>query len=517
VVGLDTDIFGNPTNAVRLPWAQVNGAPLSLTFSPASDADRQALKSLIPEGEFADPSQLTQSISSSLVRLVPELRLDGEVIKTGRAMKPGSTLDLAFKVKRRGFGPDTNVSQVPAGSYLNLAVAGGSVPRSRLERVQAEVRAVQDKLQSGNIETITSLTRHELLGSLFHSGALAYFSQFDALARIQARQQNTRQNLAPSVGTYGYVPKVATLFGLPNAIEPGSVEMDLDRVAWTQGAKETSRTTRVQRNIQAGALSSVLEHTVPQQMFSTENKSEQAVSAAKALQIAQREGQKIYRIDQSNRTAILPRLNLSPNTTDEIRSALDAGKVVTTHPDKVSVPGWQGAGYVILDPDTGAGAWKIGGGTNGGSLPFLMSLLLASFGGFFEGLSGELAEDDLPLAKAKSVRQWKIARVVSSVGKLLGAVGLVIDIVASAVDNSLSLTDKIGRIFVAFLGYSLSTWLIAGVVATFTAGVAAIIAPLLAVTVGIVLADFAAIYFSTIRINIRYALMRKLKWKFETL
>jgi hypothetical protein len=39
---------------------------------------------------------------------------------------------------------------------------------------------------------------------------------------------------------------------------------------------------------------------------------------------------------------------------------------VITHTDPISVPGWSGAGYVITDPETGAGAWKIGGGLNGG-------------------------------------------------------------------------------------------------------------------------------------------------------
>jgi hypothetical protein len=44
---------------------------------------------------------------------------------------------------------------------------------------------------------------------------------------------------------------------------------------------------------------------------------------------------------------------------------------VITHTDPISVPGWQGAGYVITDMETGAGAWKIGGGLNGGSLILL--------------------------------------------------------------------------------------------------------------------------------------------------
>ncbi len=34
----------------------------------------------------------------------------------------------------------------------------------------------------------------------------------------------------------------------------------------------------------------------------------------------------------------------------------------------MSVPGWSGAGYVILDPVVGDGEWKISGGDNGGRL-----------------------------------------------------------------------------------------------------------------------------------------------------
>jgi hypothetical protein len=45
---------------------------------------------------------------------------------------------------------------------------------------------------------------------------------------------------------------------------------------------------------------------------------------------------------------------------------LAAGLEVITHTDAVSVPGWSGAGYIIFDPETGSGAFKIGGGQNGG-------------------------------------------------------------------------------------------------------------------------------------------------------
>jgi len=65
---------------------------------------------------------------------------------------------------------------------------------------------------------------------------------------------------------------------------------------------------------------------------------------------------------------------------NEINSALSAGKEVTTHTDGVSIPGgWSGFGYIILDPDTGVGAYKISGGANGGYY-VIQGVNLASIG-----------------------------------------------------------------------------------------------------------------------------------------
>ena len=35
------------------------------------------------------------------------------------------------------------------------------------------------------------------------------------------------------------------------------------------------------------------------------------------------------------------------------------------------MPGWSGAGYIIFDPQTGSGAYKIGGGQNGSYLKYV--------------------------------------------------------------------------------------------------------------------------------------------------
>ena len=64
----------------------------------------------------------------------------------------------------------------------------------------------------------------------------------------------------------------------------------------------------------------------------------------------------------------LPQLQQSADVMDEIQNAIAAGKEVTVSQGTVTVGGWTGAGYIIVDPQTGAGAYMIEGGANGGGI-----------------------------------------------------------------------------------------------------------------------------------------------------
>ena len=85
-------------------------------------------------------------------------------------------------------------------------------------------------------------------------------------------------------------------------------------------------------------------------------------------QLANAQGQQIYKIDQTNIDTVLQKLNLSNSVKQDIQSSVNVGKYVITHTDNVSVPGWSGAGYAIIDPITGSDAYMISGGTNGSFL-----------------------------------------------------------------------------------------------------------------------------------------------------
>jgi len=72
---------------------------------------------------------------------------------------------------------------------------------------------------------------------------------------------------------------------------------------------------------------------------------------------------------------VLPLLGMGVETKNDIRAAINAGKIVTAHQSAITVGTWSGFGYTVIDPVTGAGAYMISGGTNGGVIDAMSNLL----------------------------------------------------------------------------------------------------------------------------------------------
>lgn len=106
----------------------------------------------------------------------------------------------------------------------------------------------------------------------------------------------------------------------------------------------------------------------------------EGVSAVKAIDIASQAGQKIFSITPDvylgNKSIVQSKLAAhSQSTKQRVQNYLDAGWEVDIHQWPVTKNGWTGAGFTAIDPTTGAGAYLVEGGANGGVLP-----LLAGFG-----------------------------------------------------------------------------------------------------------------------------------------
>ena len=395
----------NNDSYVSFPWSRLNNEKVTLSFAPATADDEATLTALLPAGQITDISQLPSSIPAYLIRVIPELKVNGNTVKTGSPMSLGEELDFITDIRFAGRGQVTapRTYKAIAGSYLAVNVIAGSVSPDRLTALQSQLTATKLALESNDPAQIGTLTREDLLGDLFYSGTLGYFAQLTALATLAGVQQGGHFQLAAGHGTIGYEPNVDTFFGIPRSIQPGGVAFDIPIIQITQ-MNDGDRQQLKQFNLQVGVLSSALEHATPEQMFNADpNNPPDAISAVKALAKASAAGQRIYQITQANQSSILPNIHHDPATMDEIRASLAVGKTVITHTDAVSIPGgWSGAGYIILDPETNVGAWKIGGGLNGSIMiiqPFF-ALFWYIFGGIKVIANASLAVAIIDLLKS---------------------------------------------------------------------------------------------------------------------
>jgi hypothetical protein len=111
----------------------------------------------------------------------------------------------------------------------------------------------------------------------------------------------------------------------------------------------------------AGLVSSYNEHDILEKIdeFS-------AVSVVKALQTASAGGISIQQVNSANIKTVLPALQVSSEIKTDIQNAVNAGKEVTIPQTNVQIDDWNGIGYIVKDPSSGAGSYVISGGLAGG-------------------------------------------------------------------------------------------------------------------------------------------------------
>lgn len=421
--GLGVDVLGQPIHQASFPWASLNNRKVTLSFRPATEDDQAVLEALLPEGDISDLSQLPTSIPAYLIHVVPELKVEGETQLSGAPMPLGEELAFSYTVTDPVHGTRHYPNKVTAGSYQALGVIGGGVAAAGVADAAERLRGTAEMLLSEDPDLIGDLTRDDLLGELFHAGLLGYFGQYQAMGRLMAQTRGHHFQLTTAAGTFGYVPTVTYLFGIPSAIMHGGVVMDLDRVAMISSTDGEGPEMRAALNFQLGALASALEHAVPEQMFLREDMEGEGVSAVRALEKAITSGQRVYHITPANQADVLPQIRQNPLTMSEIRSSLAVGREVIVHTDPITVPGWRGAGYIIFDPQTGAGAWKIGGGANGG----LIAELELAFSSVMFHLSYAQTAAYLLTRTLQSFAQYRTA--IRDVGNVLLGVGALITMV----------------------------------------------------------------------------------------
>ena len=401
------------------------GKKHALSFRPTTQSDEDLINSYLPDpdpntGEI-DPSQLPNSLPGYLINLTAEFTQNGEVIHSAAAGTMGGELYETLALWSPAEGWDQAVNHPIAGEYRAIGLDLQGANPEEAARLQQQVEATQAILETGNAAQLATLTKNEVVGDLLYSAIYTYFALNGVQDQIQASAANIINYRLPSYGLFSTDLRTSYFFGVPRNVSFSGLVIDVDRLAVQNAAKDNSRDTVLGFMQVIGFRSSAMEHIVPEQIFSSENVPVQGISAVKALAIASEQGQRIWTITQDNLNEALISINLNSDVETEIRNAVLAGKVATAHEQLVNFVGGANIGYLIIDPQTGAGAYLISGGQSGGLISTLRDALL-----FIAGI---------------------FSKTFSTLGYLVGAAGVLSD--CFSVDNLFGAFALIG---VALIG-----------------------------------------------------------------
>ncbi|MBD8528284.1 transglutaminase domain-containing protein [Pseudomarimonas arenosa] len=329
----------SPVHTSTIPLASIGGQGIHVEYAPVNQTAETLLNTLYQEA----PAEL----SPYLVDVAPLFVIDGKVAGVLPATRMGQTEQWRITVldplrlrpsKARPF-------EWTAGTQANITIDAFGFSAALME---------QEAPGSLSGQTINSRTFLRVAG-------LSYWYGHDYYRDVASTAFGGRILRQPSVGAFFKPLTVSYFFGVARS---GAYRGFTTDVLTTVGMVGPDPTTQRDMMFAMGSWGSMLEGLI----WDIQNGQSPgtASTSISVLMAANESGVPIYTIDDSNLNRILPRLRLNQESIDEIRSAVNAGMVVLTPEQEISIAGQPAvAGYLIRDPNSGTGLSRIDGSLNG--------------------------------------------------------------------------------------------------------------------------------------------------------
>lgn len=324
---------------------ELAGKRITLNYLPASDIDAQVLASY---GYYSTPPYL--------VNLKPVLFIEGVQAAFGGSIGMGTAQSLKITFNIPGRANEIISHPLNASAMASIGLDIQRITPGLLEERKAKLDSAINKLG------VSEVGFDDLIGEILNLHTLSYFvmhemfNKFNALGRIA--YSKATEEMATIIN-----PSVDYLYGIPYRISNPNLEIDVKRYIMARRSLSGDRAQEINFSLSNGLYSSALEHGVVELL----NEGGKAISAVKALSLANDNGIPVYRVNSTNSESIIQRLQVSPETVNNIRNAISAGKEVIVPERSIQYYQWIGEGYIVFDPSTGAGDYLISGGLFGGS------------------------------------------------------------------------------------------------------------------------------------------------------
>lgn len=338
-------VSGTPSITYRSSLPNLANKRLTFTYEPATAADQAVIQNAMDSYETALPAYLIQ--------VKPVLKVDGITVATGPSVQMGESGSMTLGFNFPFFSTSKNYPVV-MGTFADISLNYVGVTKDMFLQ-----RVAEHNLSAGADPDFTD--------EMFHQLGLAYWGELDGYGDLLGKMRHVPHYRFPSHGLAMSPLSVSRIFGIPKSATYLSRVLDIKENLITAIHSSNDAELRRQYALQIGLMGSYLESSVLDQMFL--NNPGTSISTSEILNIANQQGNPVHRIDVSNSSVVLPNIALTADELSAIQGAISAGKVVTVPERRISHNGWSGTGYIIEDPVTGAGAYMISGGRNGGSSP----------------------------------------------------------------------------------------------------------------------------------------------------
>lgn len=229
-------------------------------------------------------------------------------------------------------------------SAQSLLTAYGKMPLTDEEQAKVNESNVYNDKYIGNFLSLIGTT---------------YFTQLDIENKVLAGANRIYAERYLSYGVFSYEPCV-TVSAFSKDIETkGSFSVDiLGNYASTVSYRNNADDEYAYR-FASGYVSSYLESLVLEEYTGV-----QSVSTAEVLRISTEQGINIKMISSKNAEEI-DSLKLSSADIEDIRCAVNSGKLVVVPEKNITVGNWTGTGYIIQNADGSEFEFKLSNGLNG--------------------------------------------------------------------------------------------------------------------------------------------------------
>lgn len=332
---------------VSLKASEIIGKRLSLVYEPATSGD-QAIVDAYGGDMYAVPAYL--------LYLAPVLKVDGNIIYKGNPIQMGMDQSLAVSYATPSYATKSIPHTLTSGGYYAIGL--------NIQGINSYILGTKNiRLHNTLARTdIQNISYDDLIGEHLYALILQYFQTNDGFYEGASKIYNVATSRAPSAGIAGIGLTVSYYFGIPRSAVPNKAQIDVGLEA-IQAASKDGNADKLKKFLELrGLMGSFSEHAIWERIHGFNS-----VSAVKIIQISHESGIPVYSIDQNNVNQILPQLSIDLADVQEIQQGVQNGLVAIVPQHELTIDNWTGTGFILKDPVTSVGVYRISGGLSGGA------------------------------------------------------------------------------------------------------------------------------------------------------